>query len=181
MFYSSEMKNSGLNSDFAGLASFIQRFPKMHKRRDEMSKVTQCFAVGLFSVVLAGCATTPVPPSQATAVPDSRLYAFQQAATPDAASLVLTRDHGFIGSACYYALFINNTLAARFGQGEAATFYVKPSEVLLKYGRDPKGRGLCGTEKNQWSTKETIIKPEQTKHFRLTIDANGRPVVQRAD
>ncbi len=146
-----------------------------------MSKLTLGFAAGVIGLALAGCATTPVLPSQATAVPHSRLYAFQEAATSDTGSLVVTRDHGFIGSACYYALFINDTLAARFGQSEAATFYVKPGEVLLKYGRDPKGRGLCGTDKDQWSTEETIVKPEQTKRFRLTIDANGRPVVQRAD
>lgn len=153
----------------------------MCKKGDQVLKLALFLTVGLIGSVLAGCATTPVSPAQASAVPASRLYSFQQPTSPDSGSLVVTRDQGFIGSACYYALFINDTLAARYGQSEGATFYVEPGEVLLKYGRDPKGKALCGTSKDQWSELETIIKPKQTKHFRLTIDANGRPVVQRAD
>ena len=145
-----------------------------------MRNLASSVVVAAGCLALSACATTPIQLSQATPVPQSRLYAFQTPTASNEAVLLVTRDQGLVGSACYYALYINDTLAARLNNGEKATFYVKPGQVLLRYGRDPKGRALCGAGKNQWSTHETIMQPKQTKRFRLTLTANGRPVVQRA-
>jgi len=145
-----------------------------------MGKLACSIAVTVVSLALAACATTPIPLSEALPVPQSRLFAFQTPPAGDAAVLLVARDQGFIGSGCYYALYINDKLAARFNNGEKATFYVAPGQVLLRYGRDPKGRALCSTGEDQWSTHETVMKPKQTKQFRLTLDANARPIVQRS-
>lgn len=145
-----------------------------------MGKMICLVVAAAVCLALAACATTPVPLAQARPVPQDRLYAFQKPAVQDSAVLLVIRDKGFLGGGCYYALYINNKLAARFETEEKARFYVKPGEVLLRYGRDPKGRSLCGTLEKQWSTHETIMKPKEAKDFRLTIDQNGRPIVQRS-
>jgi hypothetical protein len=145
-----------------------------------MRKLTGIAAVAVASLALSACATTPISLAEAQSVPAGHLYAFQSPTVPDSAVLLITRDQGFLGSGCYYALYINDKLAARFNNGEKASFYVKPGQVLLRYGRDPQGRALCSTGENRWSTHETVMKPKQTKQFRLTLDANGRPIVQRA-
>jgi hypothetical protein len=134
-------------------------------------------------IAIAGCATTPVPPSEASALPQDRLLAFQAKPQTPSGMLVITRDTGFIGGGCYFALWINGRLAARFGAGEKSTFFVPPGEVLLRVGRDPHGGGLCSASvaPTEWTQRETALRQDETKHFRLTIDANGKTDVYRSD
>jgi hypothetical protein len=128
-----------------------------------------------------GCATTPVAPSAATQVPSDRLLAFQEKTDATNATLVITRDHGFVGSACYLSVAIDGTLAARLAVEETARFYVKPGEVLLRVGRDPEGQGLCAFGQGDWTQRETIVRQGETKYFRLSIDANGKKDIQRSE
>lgn len=135
----------------------------------------------LISLGLVGCATTPMAPNEAAAVPSERLMAFQEQSSEASATLIVTRDQGFLGSGCYYGFFINDILAARIDDAESAKFYVVPGELVLRSGRDPQGRALCGAGQNEWTQRETIMRDGQTKHFRLSIDANGKTDIQRAD
>lgn len=139
--------------------------------------------VGLFYVVLAisGCATTPMAPSSAVHVANDRLITFQAPITGPSGTLVVTRDKGFLGSGCYYGFFINNVLAARLDSSETATFHVAAGELVLRSGRDPLGRALCATMKQEWTQRETILRDGETKYFRLSIDVNGKTDIQRAD
>ena len=57
--------------------------------------------------LLSGCATSPVPSSQADPVPASRLMAFQKVPASPYGTLVVTRDSGFTGSACNTILYID--------------------------------------------------------------------------
>lgn len=131
--------------------------------------------------ILAGCATTPTPLSAATSVPAERVLAFQQKNADDVATVVVTRDSGFLGGGCFYALWLNGTLSARFNPGESASFYLLPGEHLLKVGRDPMGQGLCALDPNEWTQRETIMKAKEVKRFRLSIDMNGKTDIQRTD
>jgi hypothetical protein len=76
-------------------------------------------------------------------------------------------------------LSINRTLAARLDVREVA--YIDPGEVLLRVAGDPQGQGLCGLGTDHWTQRETLFKPAETKHFRLTIDVNGQLDIQRSD
>lgn len=142
----------------------------------------RCLLVCLFGIsLLAGCATTPTPIAQAQKAPPSRLLAFQEKSEAANATLVLTRDEGFIGRGCFYALWINSVLATRLGVAESGTFYVAPGEQLLKVGRDPMGQGACGLDSDNWTQRETVLRPNEQKAFRLSIDANGKLDIQRAE
>lgn len=79
-------------------------------------------------VLLAGCATSPVPVNNADPVPSSRLYAFNGKSE---AQLLVTRDSGLYGSGCNYRLYIDGTLAAEFASGEVAWFGVKAGKHIL--------------------------------------------------
>lgn len=132
-------------------------------------------------IILSACATTPIIPSSAIPAPTERILAFQNKDAKNNATLVVTRDEGFMGGGCYYALFINGTLAARFDVGETARFYLEPGEILLRVGRDPQGRGFCSSGQQYWTQRETILKYGDTKYFRMLLDANGTTDIQRSD
>lgn len=133
------------------------------------------------SLGLVGCATTPMDPHHAAQVPSERLLAFQEQSPETGATLIVTRDKGFLGGGCYYGFFINNNLAARFDVAESAKFYVKPDEIVLRSGRDPQGRSLCGAGQKEWTQRETVLQEGQTKYFRLSTDVNAKTDIQRAD
>ena len=134
----------------------------------------------LCALAVGGCATTLTPTSTATQVPPERLIAFQAAAS-DSGTIVVTRDVGFIGKGCSNGFMINGELAARFAAGETATFHVPSGKLLFRSGSDPQGRGLCSGGKDNWTQRESWIKPGETKRFRLTLSSEGQPDIQRAD
>jgi len=107
--------------------------------------------------------------------------AFQERTPQNSATLVVTRDEGFVGSACYLSFVVNGTHAARFDVAETAEFHVEPGEQLLRVGVDLMGEMLCGLGKDYWTQRETVIRPGETKFFRLSIDPNGGMDIQRAD
>ena len=54
-------------------------------------------------------------------------------------------------------------------------------KLRLCAGRDPEGKGLCGIRQGEWTQRETTLKPGDLRYFRLSIDANGKPDIQRSD
>lgn len=143
--------------------------------------MARSLALAATMLVLVGCATTPVSPASATRVPTARLFAFQDPTPERNATIIVTRDSGFLGSGCFFSFTINGVHAARFDVGETARFYVPPGEVLLRNGRDQMGRGLCAFEKDHWVQRETVLRAGETKYFRLSLDGSGQPDVQRSD
>ena len=134
-----------------------------------------------FVINLAGCATTPVPVASAKQVPAERLLAFQSKPEGASGKLIVTRDEGFLGGACFYALSINGITAARLDAGETSAFFVSPGEVLFRAGRDPQGKALCALGQDEWTQRETLIRDKEIKYFRLSIDMNGKTDIQRAE
>jgi hypothetical protein len=131
-------------------------------------------------LLLSACATTPVSLSDAIKTPPERTVAFQDSSVTHGA-LVVTRDAGLNGGACYAGLKINGVLAARIDRSEKATFFVPPGDVLLKVERDPLGKGLCGVGQSPSTQRETMIRPGETKHFRLTTNGFGVLDIQRSE
>ena len=132
-------------------------------------------------LVLTGCATTPIPATEAKQAPSNRLLAYQEKNAETTSTLVVTRDTGFLGGGCYYSVSIKGTLAARLDTGETSRFFLPPGEILLRAGRDPQGKGLCAAGQDEWTQRETILRQNEIKFFRLSIDANGKTDIQRAE
>lgn len=119
------------------------------------------FFVGALAVaLLAGCATSPVPSSEADPVPSSRLFAYQ-APTQDDSTLIVTRDKGFVGGGCNTVVSIDGRRAAEIGAGESAKFRVAPGEHIVS-------ASSCGSGLKE---RETSIKAGSTKKFRISIDS----------
>lgn len=132
-------------------------------------------------LAVTGCATTPVPFAAAKQAPAERLLAFQAKPANPSGTLYVTRDAGFLGGGCYYAVSINGTTAARLDVGEKSAFFVSPGEILIRAGRDPQGKALCALGQDDWTQRDTLIRENETKYFRLSIDANGKTDIQRAE
>ena len=135
----------------------------------------------VIALALTGCATTPVPATSAKQAPAERVLAFQTKLEGPSGKLIVTRDEGFLGGGCFYALSINGIVAARLDVGETSAFFVSPGEVLLRAGRDPQGKALCALGQDEWTQRETLVRDKETKYFRLSIDMNGKTDIQRAD
>ncbi len=135
----------------------------------------------LLALLLGGCATTPVPISKAKQAPPDRVLAFQISGGDKTATVTVIRDEGYTGSACYFAVYINQVLAARLDVAEFAQFYVEPGEILLRAGGDPQGIGLCAFASDMWTQRETFLKPGEQKSFRLSFDTSGKFDIQRTD
>jgi len=135
----------------------------------------------LLTLLLGGCETTPVPMSAAKQASADRVLAFQKPAGEKSATLIVIRDDGLVGSGCNFALHINQVLAARLEAAEFARFYVEPGEIVLRAGWDPQGKGLCSFGQDQWTQRETFLKPGEKKSFRLSFGTSGRFDIQRTD
>jgi len=134
------------------------------------------------SCALAGCHSTPVAVEDRIQAPAERLLAFQNPNIPSVSTIVVTRDDAFQGGGCFAAFSVNGQLAARLDIKETARFWVSPGEVLLKTSPDPQGKGLCSMGADtHFTQRETILKPGETKHFRMTISPNGAIDIQRSD
>lgn len=143
-------------------------------------KMKVIFLLPVAAVLITGCATTAVPSSQAKKVSTDRIYAYQSASVATTSSLVVTRDEGFLGGGCFYGLWINDILSARLDVAETALFHLEPGEYVLRSGRDPEGKGLCGIDSDNWTQRETLLKTGERKYFRLSIDVNGKTDIQRS-
>lgn len=120
--------------------------------------------IALALIGLAGCATSPVPSSQAVSAPADRLLAHQ---TPQdgAGTLTVIRDSGFTGSGCYTTIFLNGDRAAKLAPEEKATFILPPGEWIV--GAAIEGNGLCGVLNEKRTETEVHLKRGQDKYFRV--------------
>lgn len=142
-------------------------------------RTTLISLIGAFT--LAGCATTPIPAAQAKPAPKERVVAFQEKTSANNSMAVVTRDSGILGSGCLYGFWIDGTLAARLDVAETASFFVEPGEHVLRVGIDPQGRGLCAAGSGNWTQRETILRANERKFFRLSIDQNGKADIERSE
>lgn len=137
----------------------------------------------LLAAVFSGCATTPIRSSDAQPVPTDRLLAFQEKSEKTPSRIVITRDVGFTGSACYLVVRINGKDAVRIDVGETAIFSVEPGESLLSVVLDPLGKGLCraSLDPGRGTTREVYLKAGEWKYFRLKLDQFGGMDIVRSE
>lgn len=138
------------------------------------------YIIGIITaLLLVGCATTPIPSAQAKPVPSDRLLAYQEKKAETTSTLVVTRDVGLTGGGCYIGFSINGVLAGTFDTGETSKFFVQPGELVLKSGWS--GNGLCALSKDYWTQRETILRVNETKFFRLSTSTDGLTDIQRGE
>lgn len=118
------------------------------------------FVGALAVALLAGCATSPVPSDQADPVPSSRLFSNQKPVSGDA-TLIVTRDRGFVGSGCKTTVSIDGRRSAEIGSGETAKFFVPAGDHIIS-------ASSCGSGLKD---REVSIKSGGTKRFRISIDS----------
>ncbi len=106
-----------------------------------------------------------------------RIYAFGKPTDSNTSIITITRDSGFNGSACYYALYINDALALSIGASETAQLFVPAGEVTMRVSFDPNGSGLCTLNKD-WTQREFILKQNMHKFFRISTDAGSKIDIQ---
>lgn len=133
----------------------------------------------VFSVLLTACSTLPVENFDRKQLPEDRKMAFQNPNDQNNAKIIVTRDSGFVASACYYAFWVDGILAGRFAPKESTTFYIPSGERVFKFGRDPIGKGACAFDKKIGNQIETIVSEKTVKSYRLTLDGSGFPSIQR--
>lgn len=147
-------------------------------------RMALCFAATL---AVSGCAipvmpTTAPAPGETKNAPADRLLAHQIKPASPHATLVVTRDVGMLGSACYLALSFQQTagegelqplhLVARLDPGETATFHVPPGEWRLRVGRDDGGSWMCRSASDFSAQVETVLRAGQAKSFRMGMSGD---------
>lgn len=144
-------------------------------------KIIGYILVSCILVLNFGCATSPTPHSEAIPAPKDRVFAFQDSLKEKSGVIIVTRDKGHVGSACFYGLWIDSIFSARLDVAERAKFTLPVGEHVLKAGRDPYGKGLCGFDLDNSSSRETLIRENEIKYFRFLIGVDAIPDIQRAD
>ncbi|MFD2641868.1 hypothetical protein [Pseudomonas japonica] len=124
-------------------------------------------ALGL--AMLAGCATSPVPVSEATPAPADRVSGYQ-APVQGGGTIIVTRDSGFIGGGCYATVFLNGQPVAKLDPKEKASFSVPAGEWTV--GAALEGKALCGLNAQRLEA-EALVKSGQTKKYRVYTPTDG--------
>jgi len=128
------------------------------------------FAVGLTSLVvvtilLGGCATTPVRSSEATPVASSRHLAFKQSG-PNTAPVLVIRDSGMNTGACNSKLTIDGQIAAYIGTSEKVLLHIPAGEVIIGV----EASGICAGGLQE---RQVVLSPGKPAYFRIGYDTSG--------
>lgn len=135
------------------------------------------FLILIAAILLTGCATA-IHPSAAKQIPAERVF-LKPSADDAHGVIVVTRDAGT--GLCLFDLKLDGRLAATFEPEESATFRVTPGEINLSAWYSEASRGICSIAKSSADPAaiETIVRPGETKHFRITVEFNG-PAIKRS-
>lgn len=127
------------------------------------------FIAGLALMVLGGCATSPVSVGEATPAPANRVSAYQKP-VDGGGTIIVTRDSGFPGGGCFATVFLNGQPVAKLDPKEKASFKVPAGEWMV--GAALEGKALCALNPERLEA-EAIIRPGQTKKYRIYTSADG--------
>lgn len=122
-------------------------------------------------MLLAGCATSPVPSSEAKQAPASQLSAYQAKPSGSYGTLQVIRDSGQTGSLCSMAVFIDGKQAAKLDPGQKVSFYLPPDSVSV--GAAYTGSGICSMGAARVE-REAIVKDGAVKKYRVFTGGDGQ-------
>jgi len=87
--------------------------------------------------------------------------------TADTATVKVTRDSGFLGSACNTYVFVDDKQVASLKPAESATLYVPSGRHILSFDTS---RGLCPSATD---SIDVILNEGDIKNYRIRGDMNG--------
>lgn len=125
---------------------------------------------------LAGCMPTkPASPDEVKSTPAGRVLAFQNASDGDA-TIVVTRDVGWVGHGCQAAVYLDGAIVAKMEPGERAMLHVPSGDHVI--GTWGTGGGLCGIGEGK-DRREigAILKTGDVKKYRIGMDPNTGPTI----
>lgn len=117
------------------------------------------------SVVLSGCASSPVASGEAA--PADTIY--DNAMTqprPNTGTVIVVRDSGFMGAACDNLVFIDGHKVADLGTGEKVAVYLAAGHHVL----GTTSGSLCGGGS---AGAETDLKAGDTRIYRIAHGQDG--------
>lgn len=138
---------------------------KMASNREIIMKK---FAVVLCVAALAGCATSPIPTSEAIPVPESRIHnRVYMDKKPDTGKIIVKRDiSGFFGSGCNHKIFVDGSLIAELDKGEKITLNVPIGKhIVSATPNNPCGGGMAEVE--------ATVSESEIQSFRTGTGGNG--------
>lgn len=120
-------------------------------------------------MLCAGCSTTPVTQSTAQSVPADRVYItkYLQQSPDRSASILISRDKGFSGSACSSDIIIDSEKVMTLRPSEAATLYVATGPHFLRLET---GGGLCG---NISASHNLVLGAGEQQVYRVRVPGGG--------
>lgn len=122
-------------------------------------------------LVLAGCATSPTPSSEARQASPSQVLAYQNKPAGPYGTLLIIRDSGHTGSLCSMAVFIEGRQVARLEPGQKASFYLPPETVSV--GAAYTGSGICSMGADRVE-REAVVKDGALKKYRVFTGGDGQ-------
>lgn len=128
-----------------------------------MMKKFAFLLVALISI--AGCTTTPIPTNKAVDVPSERV--FNKTLLNDGAdrgAVIVKRDSGHVGNACYSIVYMDGKEIAYLDPGEKFEFYPPVGDHIL--GAQPKG--MCGGSTSELSI---TVRSGEKHTFRVGYDS----------
>lgn len=129
------------------------------------------FVGALAVALLAGCATSPTPSSEAQQAPPSQLTGYQKKPSGSFGVLEVIRDSGHTGSLCSMAVFIEGKQVARLDAGQKASFYLPPETVSV--GAAYTGSGICSMGADRVE-REATVKDGTVKKYRVFTGGDGQ-------
>ncbi len=122
-------------------------------------------------IALAGCSTSQVPSDKALPVPADRVLAYSSKPATPYGTIVVTRDTGLVGGACYVGILVDGKFSVRIDTGEAVSLYVPVGEHLIGLVGDEHSGGVCGWGELR-KEQSTNLSIGQVKRFRIGGDTN---------
>ena len=122
-------------------------------------------------IALAGCSTSQVPADRALPVPADRVLAYSLKPETPYGTIIVSRDTGMIGGACYVGILVDGKFSARIDTGEIVSLYVPVGEHLVGLVGDERSSGMCGWGELR-KEQSTSLSPGQVKRFRIGGDTN---------
>ncbi|WP_307987982.1 hypothetical protein [uncultured Pseudomonas sp.] len=126
--------------------------------------------IGALAVAsLAGCASSPIPVSQAKPVPSDELYAFQSKPAGESGVITVVRDSGMVGSGCDIVVYVDGRKAGKIGTSQRASFYLPPGNINM--GAGLAGSGLCAGAAIR--TISASVQANKESLYRISGDMSG--------
>ena len=147
-----------------------ERLPKEQTAMRNLKTYLLILSLGF---VLLGCASTPVPTSEAVQIPDSRvLEGGKQYLLPNKNSgkLIVKRDSGIMGVACSTRIYLNGKDIADLDTSEKVVLNLPEGEYIVS--AEP--NGICG---GGLTEVKFNVKANSQSVFRYGTSGNGSPSI----